>query len=197
LAAPLSKNMRLVLVVGLIVGLTVLVRASGLSQWLDSARIQALVAQAGPWGPLAFVALFVGAVVSQIPGLLFVFVAPALFRLPQAFALCFVASNLAVTLNFELVRRLGGQPLGRVDARGSAREHKIENPRLRRLFERLDAHPVRTVALLRAITIMFPPVTSALALTQVRARDHALGSALGMLLPILAVLYATSVLLVR
>ena len=183
-AAPLSRNIRLILVLSLVVGLSVVVRVSGLSQWLDSARIQEIVAQAGPWAPLAFVALFVGAVVSQVPGMLFVLVAPALFRLPLAFALCFIASNLAVTLNFEIVRRLGGQPLA-----------QIENPYLRRLFERLDAHPVRTVALLRTITIMFPPVTSALALTQLRSRDHALGSAIGMLLPILAILYATHLLL--
>jgi uncharacterized membrane protein YdjX (TVP38/TMEM64 family) len=180
----LSKNARLILVVGLIVALSVMVRATGLTQWLDSERIRGLVAEAGPWGPLAFVALFVGAVVSQVPGLLFVFAAPALFRLPQAFALCFVASNLAVTLNFELVRRLGGQPLTR-----------IENPHLQKLFARLDEHPVQTVAVLRTVTIMFPPVTSALALTQLRSRDHALGSALGMLLPISAILYATHLLL--
>jgi uncharacterized membrane protein YdjX (TVP38/TMEM64 family) len=185
-AAPLSKRTRLVVVLALLVGLSVAVRASGLSQWLDGERIQAMVAQAGPWAPLAFVALFVGAVVSQVPGLLFVFVAPALFRLPQAFALCFVASNLAVALNFELVRRLGGQPLA-----------QIESPHLRKLFARLDQHPVRTVALLRTVTVMFPPVTSALALTQLRARDHALGSAIGMLLPIMGILYATHLLLLR
>jgi uncharacterized membrane protein YdjX (TVP38/TMEM64 family) len=182
----LSKTTRLVVVLGLLVGLSIMVRLSGVSHWLDSERIQAIVAQAGAWGPLAFVALFVGAVVSQVPGLLFVFVAPALFRLPLAFALCFVASNLAVTLNFELVRKLGGQPFAH-----------IQSPRLRKLFDRLDEHPVRTVALLRTITVMFPPVTSALALTQVRSRDHALGSALGMLLPIMAILYATHFLLMR
>lgn len=180
----MSKNARLVLVVGLIVSLSVMVRATGLSQWLDAERVRALVEEAGPWAPLAFVALFVGAVVSQVPGLLFVFAAPALFRLPQAFALCFVASNLAVTLNFEIVRRLGGQPLA-----------QIENIHLRKLFARLDEHPVRTVALLRTVTVMFPPVTSALALTQLRSRDHAVGSAIGMLLPIAAILYATHLLL--
>ena len=38
--------------------------------------------------------------------------------------------------------------------------------------------PIRTIALLRVVTIMFPPVTGALALTQVSAKDHAIGSAL-------------------
>jgi uncharacterized membrane protein YdjX (TVP38/TMEM64 family) len=173
-------------VLGAVLAVTVLVRVSGLSAWLDQARIQALVDRAGPWGPLAFVCLFVAAVVGQVPGLLFVFVAPALFRLPEAFALCYFASNLAVALNFEIVRKLRGPPPAR-----------LESSRLRQLFERLEEHPVRTVALLRTLTVMFPPVTSALALTRLRSRDHALGSALGMLLPIAAILLATRFLIVR
>jgi hypothetical protein len=44
---------------------------------------------------------------------------------------------------------------------------------------------------------MFPPVTSALALTSLRARDHFLGSALGMLLPVTALVLAASVLWVH
>jgi uncharacterized membrane protein YdjX (TVP38/TMEM64 family) len=128
--------------------------------------------------------VFVGAVVSQVPGLVFVFAAPALFHLPEAWFLCFVASNLAVILNFELVRRIGGQPLG-----------KIQQPWLRKLFGALDAHPIRTVAILRTITVMFPPVTGALALTQISAREHAVGSAIGMVLPLTAILVAAGLLL--
>jgi uncharacterized membrane protein YdjX (TVP38/TMEM64 family) len=177
-----SKHARLALTVVILVVVSVLVRTSGLSSWLNPDHIQQLVESAGPWGPLAFMVVFIGAVVSQVPGLIFVAVAPALFRLPEAWALSFVASNLAVILNFELVRRLGGQPLA-----------QLENARLRRLFERLESEPVKTVALLRTITVMFPPVTSALALTSLRSRDHVLGSLLGMLLPVTLLLMASSV----
>ena len=65
---------------------------------------------------------------------------------------------------------------------------------LRRLFAQLEAHPVRTVALLRLLTVMFPPVTSALALTRLSARDHALGSLLGLPLPITGMLLAAGAL---
>jgi uncharacterized membrane protein YdjX (TVP38/TMEM64 family) len=50
---------------------------------------------------------------------------------------------------------------------------------------------VQTVLLLRIVTVMFPPVTSALALTKLRARDHFIGSLLGMTLPITALVLAT------
>jgi len=159
-------------------------RAFGLTEQLSPAHFRELVARAGPWGPLAFVTVFVGAVVGQVPGFAFVVAAPALFRLPLAWALCFAASNLAVVVNFALVRHFGGQPFA-----------SIERPRLRRLFTQLDEHPIRTVAILRTLTVMFPPVTGALALTQLRARDHAIGSALGMVLPVTAILLGAAAVL--
>ena len=157
---------------------------AGVEHYFEAAQLRQMVSHAGPWGPLAFVMVFVGAVVSQVPGLVFVFAAPALFHLPEAWLLCFVASNLAVMLNFELVRRIGGQPLG-----------SIQQPWLRKLFGALDAHPIRTVALLRTITVMFPPVTGALALTRISSREHAVGSAIGMVLPLTAILVAAGLLL--
>jgi uncharacterized membrane protein YdjX (TVP38/TMEM64 family) len=179
-----KKTGRLVIALVGIIAAYLLGKSLGLDRYFATEQLRELVSHAGPWGPIAFVGLFVGAVVSQVPGLVFVFAAPALFHLPQAWLLCFVASNLAVMLNFELVRRIGGQPL-----------RSIEQPWLRKLFGALDAHPIRTVALLRTITVMFPPVTGALALTQISSREHALGSAIGMVLPLTAILYASGFLL--
>jgi uncharacterized membrane protein YdjX (TVP38/TMEM64 family) len=147
-------------------------------------QLREAVAYAGGWGWLAFVAVFVLCIVVQIPAFAFVIAAPSLFPLPEAWLLSVVASYLAVLVNFALVRQFGGQPLA-----------AIERPRLRKLFAQLDAHPVRTVVLLRLLTVMFPPVTSALALTQLRGRDHALGSLLGIPLPISGILFASGALL--
>jgi uncharacterized membrane protein YdjX (TVP38/TMEM64 family) len=171
------KRLRVALLLGLLVLAPIVMRATGLTSQLSVSHFRALVAQAGTWGSLAFVLVFVGAVVLQVPGFAFVIVAPTLFQLPEAWLLCFIASNLAVVLNFAVVRKFGGQPF-----------KNLESPRLRRLFGQLDRHPVRTVALLRTLTVMFPPVTGALALTRLSARDHAVGSALGMLLPVTAIL---------
>jgi uncharacterized membrane protein YdjX (TVP38/TMEM64 family) len=145
------------------------------------AAFRDFVERAGAWAGLAFVGLFVVTVVVQIPAFAFVFAAPSLFALPQACLLCVVASYLAVLLNFAVVRKFGGQPLA-----------EIERPLLKRIFAQLESHPVRTVALLRLLTVMFPPVTSALALTRLRARDHALGSLFGIPLPILGMVVAAA-----
>jgi uncharacterized membrane protein YdjX (TVP38/TMEM64 family) len=155
----------------------------GLDSRYSVGAFRGLVAQAGGWGWLAFLVLFVATVVVQIPAVALVIAAPSLFELPEAWLLCVVASYLAVLANFALVRRFGGQPLT-----------EIERPLLKRIFNQLEAHPIRTVTLLRMLTIMFPPVTTALALTPVRARDHALGSLLGIPLPITGLLLAAGAL---
>jgi uncharacterized membrane protein YdjX (TVP38/TMEM64 family) len=182
----LAKHMRPLLAIGLLIAITVALRGTGFTAWFDREHVEVVVARAGAWGPLAFIALFVGAVALQVPGLLFVAIAPALFSLEEAWLLSVLASNLAVVLNFELVRRLGGQPLA-----------EIESKELKKLFDRLDEHPLRTVMLLRLVTVMFPPVTSALALTKLRGRDHFVGSALGMLPAITALVFAARLLVSR
>ncbi len=174
-----ASSLRWALLLLALLAIYALGKVYGLDQYLEATRLRKAVAEAGSLGPVLFVAIFVVAVVAQVPGVPFVLLAPALFPWPAAWLLCMLASNLAVMLNFELVRRIGGQPLA-----------QIKRPLLRRIFASLDAQPVRCIALLRTLTIMFPPVTSALALTRVSARDHALGSALGMFAPITALLLA-------
>lgn len=167
--------------VALLVVLTlvpVVARLLGVGEALSASNLRALIQRSGQWGELAFVTLFVGAMVGQVPGVPFVIAAPALFQLPEAWVLCFGASNLALIINFAMVRKFGGQPLA-----------EVERPRLRQFLTELDDHPIRTVALIRTVTVMFPPVTGVLALTRVRARDHAIGSALGLLLPLTVLLW--------
>jgi uncharacterized membrane protein YdjX (TVP38/TMEM64 family) len=157
----------------------------GLDARYSVATLRTLVSQAGPWGGPTFVALFVVLVVIQIPAFALVIAAPTLFAPTQAWLLCVAASYLSVLLNFAIVRKLGGQPLASLSSK---------RPVMARIFAQLNAHPVRTVVLLRMLTVMFPPVTSALALTQLRTRDHALGSLLGIPLPITGLLLAAGAL---
>ena len=54
---------------------------------------------------------------------------------------------------------------------------------------------MRTVALLRAVFSMFPPLTGALALTPLRARDHVVASAVGLIPSITAVVWGEALLM--
>jgi uncharacterized membrane protein YdjX (TVP38/TMEM64 family) len=173
----MKKATRWILILTALAALYAGGQALGIDHYLHADNLRNAVAAAGPLGPLLFLAIFIGAVLAQIPGIPFVILAPALFHWPMAIFLSFLASNVAVLLNFEIVRRIGGNALA-----------EVKNPYLRKILATLDAHPVRAVFLLRLTTIMFPPVTGALALTNVSRRDHAVGSVLGMIAPICALL---------
>jgi uncharacterized membrane protein YdjX (TVP38/TMEM64 family) len=172
-----TQKQRWILIAVAFIALYALGRALGLDHYLDAAHLREAVTSAGAFGPVVFVSIFVGIVLAQVPGIPFILIAPALFHWPMAVLVSFVGSNLAVLLNFEIVRRIGGNALTRID-----------NPRLQKILDSLDAHPIRAVFLLRLITIMLPPVTGALALTNVSRRDHAVGSVLGMMPPIILLL---------
>lgn len=176
--AEAAPNRRPLIVLTALVALYVAAQLLGLGELLDREQLRQLIVRSGPWGPLAFVGLFVGAVLAQIPGVLFIGAAPFLFSGPVAWALSLVASNIAVNANFAMVRRLGGAPI-----------EGFERPWMQRLFEQLDSRPVRSVAVLRSVLIVLPPVTAALALTPITGRDHALGSALGVLLPVTLIVW--------
>jgi len=180
----MNKKIRWIAIIAVLAACYVVGKLLGLDQFLQGARLHEVVAQAGPLGPLLFLGIFIGTTLAQIPGIPFMLVAPALFTWPTALLLCLIASNASVIINFELVRRIGGSALT-----------EIKQPMLQRILASLDAHPIRGVFLLRFLTIMFPPLTSALALTNLSTRDHAIGSALGMLAPVTALVFIGKLLL--
>jgi uncharacterized membrane protein YdjX (TVP38/TMEM64 family) len=180
----LGSRVRVPLALAALLAVLVGARALGLSGALSAERVRAYVEDAGQLGPAVFAGLFVVSTLFQIPGIPFILLAPALFPLPLAIGICLLSCHLAVALNFELVRRVGG---------GQAPVFK--RPWLVRLFAQLDARPVHTVCLLRLVTVMFPPVTTALALTHVSRRAHTLGTLLGMTPSVLVLLLLSGLLL--
>ena len=79
---------------------------------------------------------------------------------------------VSITVSFFVIRGIGGQSLA-----------EIERPFIRRMLSRLDARPIRTVALLRCFLWVAPALNYALAMSRLRFREYFLGSALGLLLP--------------
>lgn len=178
------RGTRLAWVVGGLLALYVLSPLLGLNTLVAPESLRHIVDDAGPWGRVAFAAIFAAGVLVQIPGLLFVSAAPFLFPAPEAWWLSLLAGNLAVNLNFAVVRRIGG-----------ANKLELTQPWAQRLFDQLERRPLRAVALLRLVFSMFPPLTGALALTPVSARDHALATALGLFVPITGVIWFEALLM--
>jgi uncharacterized membrane protein YdjX (TVP38/TMEM64 family) len=158
-----------------VVGITALgfgLNAAGVIH-VDAAAIVDAVRAAGPWGMFVLVALFALGTAVNLPGFVFVGAAVAIYGANVGFLVALVGAVVSVNFTFGLGRALG---LGR----GTV----LERPWQRWLVERLDRHPVAIMAALRTLVVVSPPVSYALALTRLRHRDYALGSAVGLIVPI-------------
>lgn len=167
------RLMLLLLVVG---GLWLTAWATGANRLFDRERLRTLVEAAGIWSVAVFVVVFsVGQLLLRIPGPVFVGVAILAFGRATGTLAALVGAVVSVTVSFMVVRAIAGQPLD-----------YVQRPIVRRLLSQIDKHPVAVVAILRFIFQTAPPLNYALAMTQVRLRDHLIGSALGLPLPIAA-----------
>lgn len=147
--------------------------ASGLDAYLDRDRIRALVEGWGALGPLAFAVLFAVGELVHVPGWVFVGAAIVVWGPYLGALFAFFGANVSVTFSFLLVRTIGGKAFDTVD-----------RPLVRRLLARLDEYPVLVVAALRVVLFALPALNYGLALTRIRLRDYVLGSALGLIPPI-------------
>ena len=167
-------RLRLAAIVLLFAGGYAIARATGVLDNLDADAIRESVASAGPWGVLLYVAIYAGGELLHVPGMAFVAAAILLWGQTAGFAIALVASVISVCVSFVVVRTIGGKPLGSVD-----------RPLMRKMLDRLHARPIVTIALLRSVFWMSPPLNYALALTNIRFRDYLIGSAIGLVVPVL------------
>lgn len=125
-------------------------------------------------GVLIFVALFALGNLIQIPG--WIFLAAAVLALGRFWggALTYVAACLSCALTFVSIRLLGSDALRQLDSKLA-----------RHLLARLDAHPLRSMVLLRVLFQTVPALNYALALSGVGFREYLLATLLGLPLPIL------------
>jgi uncharacterized membrane protein YdjX (TVP38/TMEM64 family) len=178
----LSRNVRRallgVLVAAFLAGAVYLwrtggVTAGGIRDWLDSL---------GPAAPALFVGAFVLGSFVGLPGLVFVVGARLAFGPWLGFALGYGGGMCAVTVPFVTARWLRRQP---------ETPWRPKNRHAAKVFDQLATHPLRAVIVLRLILWFNPPLSYALALTQVRLRDYLLGCALA-LAPVVAMLVTAS-----
>jgi uncharacterized membrane protein YdjX (TVP38/TMEM64 family) len=172
-----SKNtkLRLLLLAVVLIGLFAAGKYTGVADDVDAERVRELMAAAGPWGFALYTAVFAAGEFMHIPGLVFIAAGILFWGQALGFLLALTASVVSVCCSFAVVRLLGGTPLARLD-----------KPWAKRMLARLDDKPIRTVFVLRLCLWLAPPLNYALALTRVSFRDYAIGSALGLILPVAA-----------
>src|SRR5262249_31971088 len=148
-------------------------RALGLQQHLTVESLRATLASAGTAGILLYVIAFCLGELLHVPGLVFVAAGVLAYGPALGGPLAFLGAVASVSVSFWIVRAVGGRPLGELQTRW-----------VRRALAQLDARPIVTIALLRLVLILAPPLNYALALSQVSFANYFLGSALGLVAPI-------------
>ena len=113
-----------------------------------------------------------------MPGALFIVAARVVWGPVLGFAIAYAGAIISAVSVFAMVRGVGGKPLG-----------EIKWPPAKRILAGLEQRPILTIAALRAVMMLAPPLTYALALSPVKHRDHLIGSAIGLVVPVTIVVF--------
>lgn len=172
-AEPTPRPWRLLALAGVLVATVVLGRALGIGEWLSVEGVRRTVEAYGLLGVAAFVVLFAVGELLHVPGLVFVAAAVALWGPALGGGAAAVGALVSLVTSFVVVRGVGG-----------SHRPEVRWAFVQRLLSGLERRPIATVAFLRAVLILSPPVTYALALSPVRFRDYLVGSAVGLVPPL-------------
>jgi uncharacterized membrane protein YdjX (TVP38/TMEM64 family) len=148
---------------------------------VDGPMLQRELLALGCLAPPLFLVIFAAGELLHLPGILFVLVARVVFGPSMGFVLGYAGALCAVTLSFTVARHVVSA------ARATKEPWRPKWRFLRRAFDRLEAHPIQMIALLRLVLWLAPPLSYALASTNIRPRDHVIGSAIGLVVPVLGV----------
>lgn len=159
----------------LVVGLGLIGHLMGWTDGMTPESVKLWIVAAGAWGVLLYIGAFAAGNLLQLPGMVFIVSAVLVYGPIEGSILASLASLLAVSTSFAIVRLVGGRPLG-----------AIKNRWLQRALDGLNHRPVRSIAAMRVVMVTSPPLNYLLAMSDVRFRDYLAGSAAGMVLPIVA-----------
>jgi len=168
--------LRIGLLVALTAGLWIFGKQSGLIDDFDVERVREMVRDAGVLGVIVYIGIFALGELVHIPGIVFVAAGLLSWGKVLGFPISLLASVVSVSVSFVVVRVVGGRALA-----------SLNRPLFKRVLDRLDQRPIRTVVVLRLLLFLAPPLNYALAMTNLRFRDYVIGSAIGLVLPLLGV----------
>ena len=167
------KMWRVLALVVVLGGLFAVGIATGVTDHLSVDVMRDAIVGAGALGVLMFIAAFAVGLLVQVPGMLFIGAAALAWGQGGGAVVGLAGAVIAVTASFIVVRSVGGKLLD-----------DVQKPWLRKIMAKLEARPVRTIALLRLVMWLAPPLNYALAMSGVTLRQYVVGSAIGLVVPI-------------
>lgn len=169
----MKKHVRLIGVALFLALMFAVLELSGVRAQLNLDTLQQQIHDNQVSGLLIFVLAFALGNIAQIPG--WVFLAAAVFTLGKTAGglATYIAACISCVATFFAIRLVGGDAL-----------RALESPLAVRLLQHFDAHPIRSVVLLRMLFQTLPALNYTLALTGVKFREYLIGTLLGLPLPI-------------
>jgi uncharacterized membrane protein YdjX (TVP38/TMEM64 family) len=159
-----------VLLLIFIVAAVVLVRFTGVREFLTVEKFGARLAAAGVWAPLAFILVYALGVCLFIPGTLLTALGAAIYGPYWGFIYVWVAAMLGAAGAF-----LIGRYLGREFAAS------LIGDRLQKYDDAIERNGFATVLYLRLVYFPFTAMNFGMGLTKVSFRDYLWGTGLGIL----------------
>ncbi len=156
----------------------------GWVQDLDAEAVRDLVQSAGAWGVVLYLVLFALAELVHVPGMMFVAAALLLWGPWMGGLVGWLGCVISVMVTFVVVRGLGGQALTVID-----------KPWMKKALSWLERAPIRTIIALRIVMWVAPPLNYLLALSSVRFSHFVIGSAIGLIGPVVFIALAADWLL--
>ena len=163
-----ARAVRPLLAVALSLLLLGIAWASGAFEVLTAERVRQIVDDAGSLGVLVYLVGFVLGTMMAIPGLVFLVAGLVAWGPVTGSALGLTGGLLSATTNFYWLRAVGGQP------------ELPETGIMRRIFDQIEERPVLSIAALRCMFVLAPPLNLALALSSISYRDYIVGTGLGL-----------------
>lgn len=173
-----TSRWRIALLAALFVGTLLIAWWTGLAERLDVETVREMMQSAGLLGFGLFVGLFVVGELMHVPGMVFMGAASIAYGQLYGSLAAYSGALASVIVSFYVVRGIGGQPLGALRWKWA-----------RKVFGRLESHPIQTVAVLRLFMWVSPPLNYGLAMSGIRFRDYLIGSALGLALPVPVIVF--------
>jgi uncharacterized membrane protein YdjX (TVP38/TMEM64 family) len=162
--------MKAMLLFMFILAAVVMVRFTGLKEFLTVEKLGAWLAAAGVWAPLAFILVYAVGVCLFIPGTLLTALGAAIYGPYWGFVYVWVAAMLGAVGAF-----LIGRYLGREFAAS------LIGYRLKKYDDVIERNGFATVLYLRLVYFPFTAMNFGMGLTKVGFRDYLWGTGLGIL----------------
>lgn len=183
-AARRSGLIRIGTLVTLLAAAWVIAWQSGLLEALDVETLRETVLSYGWAGVAVFVVSFCVLNLLQVPAMLMIIVSIVAWGPLLGTGVGWTGAVFASCSTFLIGRFLGGTSLG-----------GLKHPWARRLLEGLERRPIITLILLRSVFQAAAPLNLTLALTSLPFRSYLLGTALGLIPPVLFAALLTDLLI--